>query len=226
MLHPTLVDQIASRHMTVLGLEFAFHCNPAQAAFDPDQGKSSSHDDRGPYAQTSPARGRRKSSRLVVFCLPPSAGDLSPADGREYQWLERLAHFFRQEGNRFSYQCILVAEQSAGVVSLVLSFGGREEARLNAALGWSLERQAEADEWYVDALAVFTEWGHQGIGTRLLQGAEQQGRQHGYAKIALNAAQENELALSLYQRLHYVVIQQTRLYYQPYVRLVKHLANG
>jgi ribosomal protein S18 acetylase RimI-like enzyme len=140
-------------------------------------------------------------------------------------FIERLQHFFREEGNRFSSQSIQVAEQRSEVVGLVLSFGGREEERLNAALGWRLEREAEDDEWYVDALAVFTNWGRKGIGTRLLQAAEQQGRHHHYLKIALNVAQENEQALSLYQRLHYVVTQETLLYHQPHVRLVKRLEN-
>lgn len=142
------------------------------------------------------------------------------------RWLERLRHFFRQDGNRFSYQCIQVADQCSEVVGLVLSFGGREEARLNAAIGWPLEREAQEGEWYVDALAVFTPWSRQGIGTRLLQASEQQARQHSYSKVALNVAQENEPALALYQRLQYVVTQQTRLYHQPHVRLVKRLANG
>src|SRR5579884_3100142 len=64
-------------------------------------------------------------------------------------WLERLEDFFRQDGNRFSYQNILVAEQNSEVVGLVLSFGGRDEARLNAAVANWLEREAEDDEWYV-----------------------------------------------------------------------------
>lgn len=144
----------------------------------------------------------------------------------ENRSLERLQHFFRQEGNRFSYQFIQVAEHRSEVVGLVLSFGGREEERLNAAVGWQLEREAEQDEWYVDALAVFTTWGRQGIGTRLLQVAEQQARHHRYPKIALNVARENEQALSLYQRLQYVVTRETFLYHHPYVRLVKQLENG
>src|SRR5258706_12492866 len=143
----------------------------------------------------------------------------------ENPFLERLQRFFRRDGNRWSYQCIQVAEQRSAVVGLVLSFGGREEERINAAIGWELEREARDDEWYVDALAVFTPWGRQGIGTRLLQAAEQQGRDHHYPTIALNVAQENAQALSLYQRLHYVVTQETFLYHQPHVRLVKRLEN-
>jgi len=142
------------------------------------------------------------------------------------RFIERLEHFFRQDGDRFSYQFIEVAERRGEVVGLVLSFGGREEERLNAAIGWQLEREAQEDEWYVDALAVFSIWGHKGIGTLLLQTAEQQARQHGYAKIALNVAQENEQALALYQHLQYVVAEQTFIYHHPHLRLVKRLANG
>ena len=38
MMHPATSDQIAARHMTVLGVEFEFHGKPAHAAFDPYQG--------------------------------------------------------------------------------------------------------------------------------------------------------------------------------------------
>jgi ribosomal protein S18 acetylase RimI-like enzyme len=136
-----------------------------------------------------------------------------------------LEHFFRQDGNRFSYQHIQVAEASAAVVGLVLSFGGRDEARLNAAVGTWLEQETEDDEWYVDALAVFSNWGRQGIGTYLLQRAEQQAREHHYPKIALHVAQANKPALDLYAQLHYVVTRQTLLYQRRYVRMVKRLDN-
>jgi ribosomal protein S18 acetylase RimI-like enzyme len=138
---------------------------------------------------------------------------------------ERLEHFFRQDGNRFSYQNILIADHNSAVVGLVLSFGGRDEARLNAAVASWLEREAQDDEWYVDALAVFGNWGRKGIGTGLLQCAEQQARQHHYTKIALHVAEGNKPALDLYAQLHYVVTQQTFLYQRPHVRMVKTLED-
>src|SRR5947207_629200 len=143
----------------------------------------------------------------------------------ESGFIERLQHFFRQDGNRFSYQYIQVAEQSSEVVGLVLSFGGRDEARLNAAVGSWLEREAQDNEWYVDALAVLKNWSHKGIGTLLVQSAERQARQYHYHKIALHVAQGNKQALDLYAHLHYVVTRQTFLYQRPYVRMVKTLEN-
>jgi len=144
----------------------------------------------------------------------------------ERGFVERLQHFFRQDGNRFSYQNIQVAEGNSAVVGLILSFGGRDEARLNAALGSWLEREAEDDEWYVDALAVFSDWGRKGIGASLLLRAEQQARQQHYPKIALHVAEGNTQALDLYAQLHYVVTRQTFLYQRPHIRMVKTLENG
>jgi ribosomal protein S18 acetylase RimI-like enzyme len=144
---------------------------------------------------------------------------------QESGFIERLLHFFRQDGNRFSYQNCQVAEQHSEVVGLVLSFGGQDEARLNAAAGSWLKREAQDDEWYIDALAVFKNWGHKGIGTRLIQAAEYQACQHHYPTIALHVAQENTQALNLYTQLHYVITGQTFLYQLPHVRMVKTLAN-
>ena len=140
-------------------------------------------------------------------------------------FIERLLDFFRQDGNRFSYQYIQVAERNTAVVGLVLSFGGRDEPRLNAAVGSWLEREAQDDEWYVDALAVLKDWERQGIGTRLLQTAEQLAHQRHYRKISLRVAPDNKPALDLYTHQHYVVIQQTILYQHPYLRMVKTLEN-
>jgi ribosomal protein S18 acetylase RimI-like enzyme len=143
----------------------------------------------------------------------------------ENGFIERLQYFFRRDGNRISYQYIQLAEQSSEVVGLVLSFGGRDEARLNAAVGSWLEREAQDDEWYVDALAVLKNWGRKGIGTRLLETAEQQARQHHYPQIALHVAQGNTQALDLFAHLHFVVTKQTLLYQRPYVRMVKTVEN-
>jgi ribosomal protein S18 acetylase RimI-like enzyme len=145
------------------------------------------------------------------------------AEDPESAWGGRLQRYFRQDGNRFSYQNTFVAQQSARLVGLVLGFGGRDEAQLNAAVGPWLEREAQDDEWYVDALAIFTNWGRKGIGTRLMQAAEIQARQRHYPKIALNVAQGNTPALALYTHLDYVVTQQTILYERPHVRMVKML---
>jgi ribosomal protein S18 acetylase RimI-like enzyme len=153
----------------------------------------------------------------VTFPLPESAGG---------GWIEHLKDYFGREGNRFSYQCIQVAVHQAQVVGLILSFGGREEAGLNAAVGPWLEHEAEDDEWYVDALAVLQDWNRKGIGTRLVEAAEQQARQHHYARVTLHVAQGNQQALAFYAHLGYTVTGQAVLYQHPFVRMSKVLEHA
>jgi ribosomal protein S18 acetylase RimI-like enzyme len=153
----------------------------------------------------------------VTLPLPESAGG---------GWVEHLKDYFGREGNRFSYQFTQVADGHAQVVGLVLSFGGREEARLNAAVGPWLEHEAEDDEWYVDALAVLQDWSRRGIGARLLAAAEQQARQHGYLRVTLHVAQGNEPALAFYAHEGYAITGQAVLYQHPFVRMSKVLASA
>ncbi len=140
-----------------------------------------------------------------------------------YRFIEHLELFFRQDDNRFSYRNTFVAHHGPEVIGLILSFGGRDEERLNTAIGRHREHEAHDDEWYVDAVAVLADWGRRGIGTRLMQTAEQQACDHYYTKVALNVAQGNEQAQSLYRRLHYVITGETTLYQQAYLRAVKTL---
>lgn len=157
---------------------------------------------------------------LVTYPLPKTP------DVYEHGWIRRLEDYFRQDGNRFSYQNARVAVAGTAVVGLVLSFGGRDEARLNAAVGRWLEREAADDAWYVDALAVLQNWSRQGVGTRLLQSAEQEARQHHYAKIALHVAPGNKAALELYTHRHYIATEQTVLYGHHYIGMVRALEDG
>jgi ribosomal protein S18 acetylase RimI-like enzyme len=144
-------------------------------------------------------------------------------EAHAHPWIQHLQLYFGQGGNRFSYQNASVADPDSEVIGLVLSFGGRDEARLNAPVGPWLEREAHDDEWYVDALAVLTNWGRKGIGKRLMQTAEQQAREGRYPKIALHVAVGNKPALELYTHLGFVAKKRTTLYQRRYVRMVKEL---
>jgi ribosomal protein S18 acetylase RimI-like enzyme len=149
---------------------------------------------------------------------------LSEADA--HPWIQHLQRYFGQNSNRFSYQNASVADHESEVVGLVLSFGGRDEAGLNAAVGPWLEGEAHDDEWYVDALAVFAVWGRKGIGKRLMHAVEQQARTHAYPHIALHVALGNKPALDLYTHLGFVAKKQTILYQRRYVRMVKTLDDA
>jgi ribosomal protein S18 acetylase RimI-like enzyme len=141
------------------------------------------------------------------------------------EWISGLKRYFSQGGNRFSYQNIWVATHDSAVVGLVLSFSGRDEPHLNAVVGSWLEREAADDEWCVDALAVLVDWERRGIGTLLMNTAEQQARQRHYLKMALSVAPDNAPALKLYSHLGFEVTQKIALYERPYLRMEKYLGT-
>jgi ribosomal protein S18 acetylase RimI-like enzyme len=144
---------------------------------------------------------------------------------RDGETIERLRRSFRLEGTRFSYENTQIADSYAGAIGAILNFGGKDEVFLNTAVGNWLEREARDDEWYVDAVAVLEGWGHMGIGTRLMQVAEQHARERHYPKIALHVALENKQAISLYVRLGYVPVEHVLLYQHPHLRMVKALKD-
>jgi ribosomal protein S18 acetylase RimI-like enzyme len=153
-----------------------------------------------------------------------------PLAEEENGFLKRLEYFFSLDGNRFSYQNTIIAEYEHQVAGLILSFAGREEIRLNAAIEQQFQqasggtrRQLEREAADDDALAVFTNWGGRGIGTQLLLAAEQAAIKQNYKKISLNVAKDNKAAFRLYQGLHYSVTGETILYQQEYIRMVKEL---
>ena len=57
--------------------------------------------------------------------------------------------------------------------------------------------------WYVNVLATFPEFRGQGLGTRLLERAENRAREAGARNVSLIVESENPGALRLYQRLGY-----------------------
>ena len=171
---------------------------------------------------------------LIFSAYSHIASTYSPHPKSESGFTMMLQQFFQQDGNRFSYQNAFVAQHEQQVVGLVLNFGGRDEPRLNNMVeqrfqstpggsGWRLVRESAEDEWYIDAIAVYSQWEGHGIGTSLLQHAEHQALERNYRKIALNVDKENERALRLYLHLGYVITGETELYQRAYNRMVKQL---
>ncbi|GCE14446.1 hypothetical protein KTT_43050 [Tengunoibacter tsumagoiensis] len=146
-------------------------------------------------------------------------------------WLRAL---FVLPRNRYSYQHILVAEQEQQITGLILSFAGKDEDEINRTTerqvvehlhrsAFSLVRESAPDEWCIEALAVEPDWTHQGIGTQLLQAAEQLAMKENYTKASLRVEDENQPALSLYHRLGYQTLKEVTHYGHHYLYLQKQL---
>lgn len=152
-----------------------------------------------------------------------------------------LAQFFRQKGNRFSYQHALIKEieqppkGARQVVGIIVMYHGSDaEAidlpilerlrRLHNDPSILIDKEAEPDEFYIDTLSVSPHFSGQGIGTALILASEDRARQLQHTKISLNVHQENERALRLYQRLGYRTTKVIQIYREPYFHMVKDLS--
>jgi len=162
-----------------------------------------------------------------------------------------LAQLFVREANRFSYQFVDVAEMSGRVVGLLLAYSGREIESLRFPMARQLfvvcglpgmfrflqrglplmgVKEAEAEEYFINSLAVLPSFQGQGIGTHLLSWGESKARTLGLEKCSLTVEIGNRQASSLYEHLGYrivatVEIEQLsrRIGYRGFHRMLKEL---
>jgi len=152
----------------------------------------------------------------------------------EPEILAILAQFFQAEDNRLSYRNALVAEEEQQVVGIIIIYYGRDDVDLDRPIiehlqglvhnaSVSLDKEADDDEFYIDTLSVSPDYAGRGIGTALLQAAEQRARQLQHKKLSLNVDEENKRAYNLYKRLGYQTEKIVYLYGHPYQHMLKYL---
>lgn len=162
-----------------------------------------------------------------------------------------LAKLFVREANRFSYQFVHVAEIGGRVVGLLLAYSGREIESLRFPMARQLfvvcglpgmfrflrrglplmgVKEAEAEEYFINSLAVLPSFQGQGIGTHLLSWGESKARALGLGKCSLTVEIGNRQASSLYEHLGYRIVATVeteelsrRIGYRGFHRMVKEL---
>jgi len=162
-----------------------------------------------------------------------------------------LAKLFVREANRFSYQFVHVAEMSGKVVGLLLAYSGREIESLRFPMARQLfvvcglpgmfrflrrglplmtVKEAGAEEYFINSLAVLPSFQGQGIGTHLLSWGESKARTLGLGKCSLSVEIGNRQASSLYEHLGYRIVETVeieqlsrRIGYRGFHRMVKEL---
>ncbi|MCR8632651.1 GNAT family N-acetyltransferase [Paenibacillus radicis (ex Xue et al. 2023)] len=150
----------------------------------------------------------------------------------EQEVIERLTSFYEQKGNRFSYTNYLIKEMNEQAAGMILCYHGSQAETIDKPIidqlrrmknepNLTIDKEADEDEYYIDALAVSPEWGGRGFGTELITAAEQHARQLGYKKIALNVEQYNERAVSLYKKLGYATDKETQINKKTYYHMIK-----
>lgn len=141
--------------------------------------------------------------------------------------VEVISRLFSQPLNRFSYQFADIVETDDQPAGMMISYPGRTMNRLSLSMGkqlWSIYgprgfvrfvrrvlplafvREASADEYYINTLAVLPDSQGQGIGTYLLSYAENKAREMHYNKCSLSVEVSNLSARTLYERVGYRII--------------------
>lgn len=140
-----------------------------------------------------------------------------------------IAAFFRQPGNRLSFERTLVLEEDGTPLGLAVLYPGDEAERLDdpfrarlRALGQSGEIDPEATpgELYLDTLAVVAEARGRGLGGLLLDACARHAAELGLPRVGL-LVEAGSPALRLYQRHSFREVSTRRVAGHVYLHLVR-----
>ncbi|MED3802233.1 N-acetyltransferase [Lysinibacillus xylanilyticus] len=136
---------------------------------------------------------------------------------------------WQQENNRFSHQYAYEAQMDGKTLGMVTCYPIPVLNRLpwptfkqllslrklglviynilNIKMLYSMitMKEGEDDEFHIGTIALLPESRGLGVGTRLLEFAEEQACLQGFAKCSLTVKKENHLAIKLYQRIGYQI---------------------
>ncbi|PFO63765.1 GNAT family N-acetyltransferase [Bacillus cereus] len=156
---------------------------------------------------------------------------------------------WRQGNNRFSHQYAYEAQMGVKTLGMItcypisvlnrlawptfkqlLSFGKLGFVFyniLNIKMLYSMItlKEGEDDEFHIGTIALLPESRGLGIGTRLLEFAEEQASLQGFAKCSLTVKKENQLAIKLYQRLGYQITSEISKPKLSLYRMVKNIGR-
>ncbi|TCP59135.1 acetyltransferase (GNAT) family protein [Tumebacillus sp. BK434] len=122
-----------------------------------------------------------------------------------------LEEFFQQKGNRLSYENTLVKEQDGRVVGVLVSYHGSRTAELDQPFldrlidqtgdpSLTITKEAQDDEYYLDTIAVSSEYEGRGYGKELMRAFEAKAHAEQHHKLALLVEKDNERAYRLYEK--------------------------
>ncbi|HIW32390.1 MAG TPA: GNAT family N-acetyltransferase [Candidatus Paenibacillus intestinavium] len=144
-----------------------------------------------------------------------------------------LTEYYCTPGNRFSSELVTVEEIDGQIAGMILCYYGKDMAALYSPIEiWleqrthkkvALELEADADEYYIDAIAVHPSYQGRGIASRLMEYSQQKAVADGVHKVGLNVDFDNTVAEEVYKRKGYAADKQITLHHKPFWHMVKHV---
>ncbi|RKN84451.1 GNAT family N-acetyltransferase [Paenibacillus ginsengarvi] len=125
-----------------------------------------------------------------------------------------LSDFYRKKGNRISYEQIIVEERDGRLAGILVSYDGGRADELDAPFvervrseygrtDYTIAKETQPNEYYLDSVAVSDEFQGQGIGKLLMQAFEEKGKAEGHSRLSLIVEEENDRAYRLYVKMGY-----------------------
>ena len=154
---------------------------------------------------------------------------------------KEMENLFSENNNRFSHEYCTVIEINGEVAASVITYPASLMNELNETVIKKLKkrfvndeksflyysekirnsREAFDDEYYIDNLAVSTEFRGKGLSKILIAAAEKKGIEDGYEKISIIAEIHNEKAFNIYKHLGYIKDCEIEVLGHRYHHLVK-----
>ncbi|CAH0346743.1 GNAT family N-acetyltransferase [Bacillus sp. CECT 9360] len=146
--------------------------------------------------------------------------------------MEVLRQYFQQDVNRLSYRNCIVSMEEDEMSGIIVVYHGSEADELDLPINERLreisgdpaikaEKEAEPEDYYIDTISVKAAFQGKGIGTKLIEAAEQQAEKKGHARISLIVEKDNPNARHLYERLGYHSERMMTINHHSYDYMVK-----
>lgn len=136
-----------------------------------------------------------------------------------------IQRLIERTDNRHSYLNTYVAEENGQIVGVIVLYDGLTGNTLDAVhartYNITIDAEAHDDEFYIDTICVHPAMRGQGVGTMLLQFAEEIGRAKGHHKLALNVELQKDKARKLYEKMGFVVTEPWEIIGEPFHHMVK-----
>lgn len=136
------------------------------------------------------------------------------------EWYGQFTHFRRLYRKTYQDQCAGIRQM------LVADLNGFPIGQIFILLNFAARKRVEGGvRGYIYALRVIDHMQGMGIGTRLIEQAEQRLMQHGYEWSTISVAKTNTKARHLYERLGYCIFRDDpgRWHYVNHVGAVVHV---
>ena len=146
----------------------------------------------------------------------------------------KFEEYFLMDEGRYTYKNFSVCEIEGRIAGIIVAYYSDEGEKLDDVMlkelkkiGISIEnfeQEFYENEYYIDSIAVGSEYQGRGIAKELIKYAENEGRERGYEKMSLIVHEDKEKAYSIYKKTGYEEDSEITAYGEKYRHMVKKLS--